>query len=86
MLIFIGGLFFLLASCLFLGTPGLAGGFSFWVGIGLMAVGWFISDSANKKTCPQCAERVKYEAKKCRHCGHEFAAAARSSVSEPFYK
>jgi len=21
--------------------------------------------------CPQCAERIRKEAKKCRHCGHE---------------
>jgi ribosomal protein L40E len=25
------------------------------------------------KVCDQCAERVKLEANKCKHCGHEFA-------------
>lgn len=24
------------------------------------------------KTCPQCAETVRFEAKVCKHCGHEF--------------
>jgi len=24
-----------------------------------------------EKTCPMCAEKVKYEAKICKHCGHE---------------
>lgn len=29
---------------------------------------------ATTKACPDCAERVKSVAAKCRHCGHEFAA------------
>lgn len=27
------------------------------------------------KTCPHCAERVKLEARICKHCGHEFSDA-----------
>lgn len=33
------------------------------------------------KKCPKCAEMVKPEAQVCKHCGHEFAAAAPSTVA-----
>lgn len=34
--------------------------------IGLLASGY------NGKKCPGCAEFIKPEALKCKHCGHEF--------------
>ena len=32
--------------------------------------------SGEHKKCPRCAETVKADALVCKHCGHEFAAAA----------
>jgi hypothetical protein len=29
-------------------------------------------DLTDDKKCPKCAETIKYEAKICKHCGHEF--------------
>ena len=84
MLVFAAGLLCFFLSCV--GPTHAANPMLFWAGIALMAGGVVVCHGANRKTCPQCAERVKYEAKKCRHCGHEFAAAARASVSEPYYK
>ena len=78
------GLLFMLAGWLVAGTG--AGGFVFILGLIMLAVGVIVSRSVSRKTCPQCADRVKYEALKCKHCGHEFVAPARSSISEPFYK
>lgn len=37
--------------------------------IGLIVV---LLSSAPSKKCPKCAETVKPEALKCKHCGHEF--------------
>ena len=36
----------------------------------------------NTKKCPQCAELVKLDALRCRHCGHDFTplAARRSGL------
>ncbi len=38
--------------------------------IGLIVV--LVRQSGGKK-CPSCVEKVKLEAKKCRHCGHKFS-------------
>jgi hypothetical protein len=29
----------------------------------------------NGKSCPKCAETIKYEATKCMHCSHDFTVA-----------
>jgi len=87
--IFAGMLFFaglLITAAGFLTVWHPVGGVFFWAGVALMIAGILIYRVSGRKTCPQCAERVKYEAKKCKHCGSELAAPPRSSASAPFYK
>jgi len=31
---------------------------------------------ADEKECPDCAEIIKAKARRCKHCGYEFAPAA----------
>ena len=81
LLIIIGG-FLLLFGWL---VRGQGAGFEIFFGILFIAIGLITSYAATHKTCPQCAERVKQEALKCKHCGHQFGTPP-SSVSEPFYK
>ena len=38
-------------------------------GMVLAGAGAMISNRASHKTCPQCSERVKLTALKCKHCG-----------------
>jgi len=87
--IFAGMLFFaglLITAAGFLTVWHPVGGVFFWAGVALMIAGILIYRVSGRKTCPQCAERVKYEAKKCKHCGSELAAPPRSSASAPVYK
>ena len=84
MLVFVLGILLFMLSCL--GPPHIGNSMFFWSGLILMAGGWVICHGANRKTCPQCAERVKVAAIKCKHCGHEFGPPPRSPASEPFYK
>jgi hypothetical protein len=44
------------------------------LGAAMIVIGWLISRESTLKVCPQCAEKVKVEALKCKHCGNEFAA------------
>ena len=46
--------------------------------IGLLASG------SNSKKCPKCAEDVKPEALKCKHCGNEFEATVKEKEVIPF--
>ena len=39
----------------------------------LFAVAGFAVGRATTRACPQCAERVKRQARRCRHCGAEIA-------------
>jgi hypothetical protein len=74
LLLCVVGILFALASC-GLGSIGHdAASFSFWLGIALILTGALISRAASLKTCPECAERVKVKALKCKHCGSELAA------------
>jgi len=74
------GILLLLGALVTVGHPSGFASTLFWVGLFLLAGGIMIARSAGRKTCPQCAERVKYEAKKCRHCGHDFSPTPQSAV------
>ena len=45
------------------------------IGVILTGFGFYVCRLAVGKKCPSCAESVKTEALKCRHCGHEFPPA-----------
>ena len=84
---FVVGLFLLMGSCALCGHA--AGHLSLWFGASLLAAGAIICRAANRRTCPECAERVKFAALKCEHCGHTFATTEhgqQTSISQPFYK
>ncbi len=36
----------------------------------------------NGKACPKCAETVKHEASKCKHCGHEFVSTEADRIKD----
>ncbi len=38
---------------------------------------------ADEKECPKCAETVKYKAKICRFCGHEFDDIEKPTAISP---
>jgi rRNA maturation endonuclease Nob1 len=40
-------------------------------------------ESSVVKTCPDCAEEVKAEARVCRFCGHRFAAEVAETKAVP---
>lgn len=50
-----------------------AGGVPF-TGIILIIIGAVLWRRVATKLCPDCAERVKAEARKCRHCGAELGS------------
>jgi len=74
-LVFVVGIMVAMAGCFGATLIGPAGGFVFWLGVIMIVVDWLIQSVASKKTCPHRAEEVKHKALKCKHCGHEFAAA-----------
>jgi hypothetical protein len=45
----------------------------FWLGIFMILGGWLIGRAASTKICPHCAERIKRQATRCKHCGGEVA-------------
>ena len=40
-----------------------------------------LTNSPEEKTCPRCAEQVKYAAKVCKHCGYEFPSSVPDNSS-----
>ncbi len=36
-------------------------------------------EAADSKTCPQCAETIKRDARVCHHCGHQFPSNSTAS-------
>lgn len=43
----------------------------------LIAAIFLLASGSNAKKCPKCAESVRPEAMKCKHCGHEFEMPAK---------
>lgn len=46
----------------------------------LAAVILLFLENKGVKTCPKCAEQVKTEAVKCKHCGHEFGSNEEAKI------
>lgn len=63
------------------GIMGFVGGFLLWL-LGVVFGGTRVSSSRTKK-CPQCAEDVKGDARICRFCRYDFAAAPRPPSPKP---
>lgn len=42
-----------------------------------------MTTASDTKTCPACAEEIKFEAKKCRFCGEWLTSAASGEVPQP---
>lgn len=40
----------------------------------VLLIGIVLDRSADGKTCPDCAEKIKDAAKVCRYCGHKFTS------------
>ena len=66
------GVFGIFSGCVLISTNRNGGGSALVFGLAALLIGWLIIHASDRKTCPQCAEKVKYEAKKCKHCGHMF--------------
>ena len=61
------------SGCLLISTHRSGGDFALVSGLIALVIGWLIIRTSGRKHCPECAEKVKYEAKKCKHCGSVFA-------------
>jgi ribosomal protein L40E len=56
-------------SCVLASVVGSGSGGAPIIGITLMIISAVLWRKTSTKVCPACAERVKYQARKCRYCG-----------------
>lgn len=68
-LIFCVGIMVTVVSCVLGSAVGSGAGGVPFMGIVLMIGGGLLWLRSSTKACPGCAERVKYQARKCQHCG-----------------
>jgi len=68
-LLFCIGLMTTVVSCVLGSVVGSGAGGVPFMGIALMAIGAVLWRKTSTKVCPSCAERVKYQARKCLYCG-----------------
>jgi len=68
-LIFSVGLMITVISSVLGSVVGSGFGFAPVIGITLMIISAVLWRKTSTKVCPECAERVKYQARKCRYCG-----------------
>lgn len=63
------GIMLTVVSCVLGSVAGTGTGGAPFMGIALIIGGGVLWHRSSNKTCPSCAERVKYQARKCPHCG-----------------
>jgi hypothetical protein len=68
-LIFCVGLMITVISCVLGSVVGSGLGGVPIIGITLMVISAVLWRKTSTKVCPACAERVKYQARKCQYCG-----------------
>ena len=68
-LFFCAGIMITVVSCVLGSVVGSGTGKVPFMGIILMTIGAVLWRKTSTKVCPACAERVKYQARKCQHCG-----------------
>lgn len=85
LLIFLVGFCATVIGLLTAETIGAVTSVAVWGGVVMMLFGWLIGHNASTKACPACAERVKYKAAKCKHCGSDLTVA-KDSAAAPSYK
>jgi hypothetical protein len=68
-LIFCVGLMITVVSCVVGSVLESGAGGMPIIGIALVIIGGVLWHKTSTKVCPECAERVKSQARKCRYCG-----------------
>lgn len=68
------------ATLLFSGALGAIVSGIFFLGLGEIISRLPPRETTKNKNCPQCAELVKVEARRCRYCGYDFPAVQAQSL------